>query len=98
MAHDVSGDSPPLGWIIKRFIIFLFIWAQTDVLPTAPLLFSTSLLWFRYQFLAKLEERCRFFFHNSLQSPVKSGKNKEFSVLHNAYTAFAYRIRAPPHQ
>ena len=98
MAHNVSCDPPPLGWARKRFIVFLFIWAQPDALPTAPLLFSTSLLWLRYQILAKLEERCLFFFHNSLRNPEKSGKNKEFSVLHNAYTAFAYRIRAPPHQ
>ena len=32
--------------------------------------------------------------HMTLTSETE--KNKELSVLHNAYTAFAYRIRAPP--
>ena len=96
MVHNVSCDPPPLWWILKRFIVSPFDWAQPDEIPAAPIFFSTPLLWLRYQNLARLEERCRWLFYNSLQNPKRTEKSRKISVLHKAFTVFAYRIRAPP--
>ena len=93
MVHD---DPPPLRWILTRFIFSPFDRAQLDLPPTAPPNFSTPLLWLRYRILARSEERCRWFFLISLQKLKRSEKTRKISVLHKAFTAFAYRIRAPP--
>ena len=90
-------DDPPHEW--RRLICFIvppFNWAQPDVLPTAPQNYSTPLLWLRYQNLARLEERCRWFFYNSLPKLKIIEKTRKISILHKAFTAFAYSIRAPP--
>lgn len=93
---DVSYDPPPLRWIFKRFIFSPFDRAQSDLLPTAPSIFSTPLLWVRYRILAGSEERCRWFFYNSLPKQKIIEKSRKISILYKAFTAFAYSIRAPP--
>ena len=92
----VSYDPPPLRWIFKRFIFSPFDRAQSDLLPTAPSIFSTPLLWVRYRILAGSEERCRWFFYNSLPKQKIIEKSRKISILYKAFTAFAYSIRAPP--
>ena len=94
--HHVSYDPPPLRWIFKRFIFSPFDRAQSDLLPTAPSIFSTPLLWVRYRILAGSEERCRWFFYNSLPKQKIIEKSRKISILYKAFTAFAYSIRAPP--
>jgi hypothetical protein len=63
---------------------------------SAPFLFTTPFHQSRYQKIVPLEEWCCFFceifpsfFHNGANYYI-------FSVLHKRFTAFAYRIRAPP--
>lgn len=94
--QNVSYDPPPLRWIFKRFIFSPFDRAQSDLLPTAPSIFSTPLLWVRYRILAGSEERCRWFFYNSLPKQKIIEKSRKISILYKAFTAFAYSIRAPP--
>ena len=96
MENNVSWHPPPLRWKLTRFIVPPFNWVQSDVLPTAPKIFSTPLLWVRYRILARSEESRRCFFYNSLGNPKITEKTRKISVLHKAFTAFAYSIRAPP--
>ena len=62
----------------------------------APFIFPTPFCENRYQKIADLAERCCFicefsppFCHNGVKCCI-------FSVLYKNFTAFAYRIRAPP--
>lgn len=71
-------------------------WAQIDTVQSAPLIFTTPFCENRYQKIAALAERCYFicefsppFCHNGVKCCI-------FSILHKGFTAFAYRIRAPP--
>ena len=50
----------------------------------------------RYQILAFFWERCHCFCQYSSLFFLKLEKIEFFYVLHNAFTAVAYRIRAPP--
>ena len=72
------------------------IGAQIGNIQFAPQNFSTAFPKNRYQKIATFWERCRSF---CKKTPVFH-KNREekrfFSVLHKGFTAFAYRIRAPP--
>jgi hypothetical protein len=69
---------------------------QIGTKQSAPNFFSTPFCENRYQIIAVLTERCHYF---CKFIPVFS-KDREilvdFSVLHKTFTAFAYRIRAPP--
>ena len=62
----------------------------------APYFLSTPFPKNRYQIIASFWERCRYFCKKSAVFYIKTGKRTDFSVLHNAFTAFAYNIRAPP--
>ena len=77
-------------------IIFSFRRAQVTTQLLALNLFATFCLWLRYQILARLEERCRQLFYISPQNLKRTDKDRIISVLNKTFTAFAYRIRAPP--
>ena len=58
--------------------------------------FSTPFCENRYQNIAVLAERCCYFRKFSASFYRNGVKYSIFSVLHKSFTAFAYRIRAPP--
>ena len=70
--------------------------AQIGQFQSAPKIFSTPFPKNRYQILAILWKRCRFFCGISRDFPIITQKYVKFSVLHNAFTAFALHIRGPP--
>ena len=50
----------------------------------------------RYQFIATFWEQCHLFCEKITNFFINQYNYVFFSVLHKAFTAFAYRIRAPP--
>jgi len=79
-----------------RKILPLLNRAQAAKPLLAPLNFATPFPMFRYQKIGDYGEWCCFFCELSPLFYVIRGKNKYFSVLDKPFTAFAYRIRAPP--
>ena len=81
------------------FTIFKPPWkktAQIGAQKSAPVFLSTPFCENRYQYLADLAERCCYF---CKVSPLFCDNRVVFakiSVLYKTFTAFAYRIRAPP--
>ena len=63
----------------------------------APQKISTPFPMNRYRILATFWERCQFFCSKSAVFSQKQLNNVNFSILHNAFTAFAPHIRGPPH-
>lgn len=85
---------PPWRYPIKGLLILNRAQAFFGLL--APLNFTTPFCENRYQKIADLaEQRCLFC---AISPPFRGFRRKivKFYVLHNAFTAFAYRIRAPP--
>lgn len=82
--------------LIKDILLTYGYGARADQERLVPHINSTPFCENRYQIIATLTERCRYFCD---LSPV-FGENRailsKFYVLHNPFTAFAYRIRAPP--
>ena len=70
--------------------------AQIEKVQSAPLIFPTPFCENRYQNIAALAERCCYFCGISSPFHHNRVKYRIFSVLHKAFTAFVYRIRAPP--
>ena len=71
--------------------------AQIEYSQPAPKKVSTPFPKNRYQIIAIFWERCRYF---CKKTPVFCEKRSViciFSILYNAFTAFAPRIRGPPH-
>jgi len=62
----------------------------------APKFFPTPFLNIPYQKMGSIEEWCRSFWGNSPENTIEIGNFLYFSVLHKVFTAFAYRVRAPP--
>jgi len=85
-------------WVLRELNISLPLikGAQIGPFQSAPIIFPTPFCENRYQIIAALAERCCYF---CKVSPF-FGDNRviftKFSVLHKTFTAFAYRIRAPP--
>lgn len=69
---------------------------QTGNIQFAPQIISTPFCENRYQKLADLAERCCLFCGISTSFCRLSRKINKFYVLHKTFTAFAYRLRAPP--
>ena len=81
--------------ILSETIVFQYgVRAASELL--APFIFPTPFCENRYQKLAALAERCCFFCKFSASFLRNGVKYSIFSVLHKGFTAFAYRIRAPP--
>ena len=70
--------------------------AQANQERPVPQNNSTPFCENRYQIIVDLAERCRYFCGFSPEFGDKRNKLTNFSVLHKPFTAFAYRIRAPP--
>ena len=74
----------------------MIFWVQIGDFQSALKIFSTPFCENRYQIMAVLTEQRRYsskyfsFFSKNGEILV------DFSVLHKGFTAFAYRIRAPP--
>ncbi|MBQ6719238.1 MAG: hypothetical protein IJN20_02675 [Oscillospiraceae bacterium] len=96
MKYNASFHPPPTEVGKSNSYMRNQIRAQPIEKSAAPCIFSTSFCENRYQNLAALTERCCFFCKVFPQFPHKQGEIKNFSVLHNFFTAFAYSIRAPP--
>ena len=67
-----------------------------DAQALAPLFFATLFPIIRYQIQPDAGESCWFFCEFT---PLFRGfriNNEKISILHKAFTAFAYMIRAPP--
>ena len=85
--------------IIRIKLVNLLIYrfgAQVNQERPVPQNCSTPFYENRYQIMVILTERCHYF---CCFSPAFGNIRNEltnFSVLHKAFTAFAYRIRAPP--
>ena len=71
-------------------------WVYATIMLFAPIFFSTSFCENRYHYLADLAERCCYFCKISPLFCYTRENYAIFSVLHKSFTAFAYRIRAPP--
>lgn len=69
---------------------------QTGNKQFAPQIISTPFCENRYQKIADLAERCCNFCKISASFFRNRVNYNIFSVLHKGFTAFAYRIRAPP--
>jgi hypothetical protein len=80
----------------KNHILNSVARAQLMKASTAPFNFSTPLCKVRYQKEAGFVERCCFFCGFSASFYENRGNIRFFSVLHVDFTAFAYKIRAPP--
>ena len=63
---------------------------------SAPPKISTLFPKNRYQFIATFWEQCHLFCGKITDFFINQCNSLFFSVLHKAFTAFAYRIRAPP--
>jgi len=74
----------------------LIKWVQIGDFHFAPIIFSTPFPKNRYQKIATFWERCRSFCKKTPAFYKNSEEKSFFSVLHKGFTAFAYRIRAPP--
>ena len=85
---------PP--WRCHKKVLLILNRAQAISGLLAPLNFTTLFCENRYQKNAILAERCWFFCEFSPSFWGFRRNNVNFSVLHKAFTAFAYRIRAPP--
>ena len=71
-----------------------WVWKVNEL--SAPLNFSTPFPITRYQRKADSGEWCCYFCNISSQYESSREIIAIFSVLHKSFTAFAYRIRAPP--
>ena len=71
-------------------------WIEIDTSFRAQQINSTPFFENRYQKIAVLAERCCYFCEFSPQVYQNRADYFVFSVLHKAFTAFAYKIRAPP--
>lgn len=69
---------------------------QAVIIMLAPKIFSTPFQDFPYQKSGNIEKRCRFILGVSSRNIIRKAKPGNFSVLHKAFTAFAYSVRAPP--
>ena len=82
--------------LIKDILLTYGYGARADQERLVPHINSTPFCENRYQIIATLTERCCYF---CKVSPL-FGDNRviftKFSVLYKTFTAFAYRIRAPP--
>ena len=63
---------------------------------SAPHKISTLFPKNRYQFIATFWEQCHLFCGKITDFFINQCNSLFFSVLHKAFTAFAYRKRAPP--
>ena len=63
---------------------------------SVPQKFSTLFPKNCYQFIATFWEQCHLFCEKITDFFINQYNYVFFSVLHKAFTAFAYRIRAPP--
>lgn len=79
-----------------RKVLPLLDRAQAVVILPAPLNFPTPFPMFRYQKIGGYREWCCFFCERFSRFCVRIGNTKKFSVLYKPFTAFLYRIRAPP--
>lgn len=93
MDGHIKGVPP---WRYPKKGLLILNRAQAFFGLLAPLNFTTPFYENRYQKIADLAERCWFFCEISPPFCVLRGKNTTFSVLHKHFTAFAYRICAPP--
>lgn len=71
-------------------------WVQQVNALSVPNIFSTPFPITCYHNLASYGEWCCYFWRISSTFPISSDKYIKFSVLHNAFTVFAYSIRGPP--
>ena len=69
---------------------------QTGNKQFAPQIILTPFFENRYHKIADLAERCCLFCGISTSFCGLNRKINKFTVLHKTFTAFAYRIRAPP--
>jgi hypothetical protein len=62
----------------------------------APEIFSTLFSKISYQKIGDFGERCHFFCNKTTALGEIQEKHCDFSILHNALTAFVPYIRGPP--
>ena len=70
--------------------------AQIGMVQSAPQIFPTVFPKSRYQKIATFWEHCRSFCKKTPAFYKNREKKMFFSVWDKGFTAFAYRIRAPP--
>ena len=70
--------------------------AQIEMNQSAPRFFPTPFCENRYQIIVFLAERCCYFCKVPPLFCDNRGVFAKISVLYKTFTAFAYRIRAPP--
>ena len=70
--------------------------AQIGIVRSAPKNIPTPFCENRYRILAALAERCYYFCDFFLLFSNNRAIFSVIAVLHKAFTAFAYSIRAPP--
>lgn len=95
LQRDLLG-SALLQCKVNDLLVLLSPRAQAMQMLLAPFLLSTPFPTTRYQNKADCGEWCCYFCNNSPLICHNGVKYGFFSVLHKAFTAFAYRIRSPP--
>ena len=94
MTYDVSDCLPQV--INNNYQCFSSCMAQVTAELLAPLFFTTVFRWIRCRLLSDLIESCRVILKKTTFKHIIPKDSTKYLFFYKAFTAFAYRIRAPP--